>query len=161
MQIFPYTHNLNMGTFLGIPYVLFHKNKYENTIEWHRYLFRGWAQKRTYSEAEGKRPESNMRLKTGSGDYERDRRPSEFSLKMGLFSTCATRPTDREAFQRLISFDPGYRSTNAFLVIRVWKPHSIKYRHFNVDSILGMNIHRRGHVAHAAWGASKMFRLRC
>ena len=50
--------------------------------------------------------------------YERCRRPSEFSLNMIIFSSWATRPTDRptdrDAFQRLISFEPSYRLTNGF-----------------------------------------------
>ena len=46
--------------------------------------------------------------------YERGRRPSEFSLNMRIFSSWATRPTDRDAFQRLISFEPSYRLTNGF-----------------------------------------------
>ena len=60
--------------------------------------------------------------KRNVSNYERGRRPSEFSLNMQIFSTSATRPTDptdptrpdRDAFQRLISFEPSYRLENGF-----------------------------------------------
>ena len=95
--------NVFMGGFVWFMFIAIHLFSYSI----HLYLFR------TIVNTCKLHPSlANGGLKSGvQVHYERGRRPSEFSLNMRIFSSWAT---DRDAFQRLISFEPSYRLTNGF-----------------------------------------------